>query len=97
VTHRVPNLFVDVLQIHLYGGVMNRTLTPLERAIDHCGGQTQLAERIGKSQQLVSYWMKAKNGVPAEYVRDIEAACEGKVTRHDLRPDIFGPAPEHAA
>ena len=71
--------------------------TPLEAAIEHCGGQANLAEKIGKSQQLVSYWRKAKNGVPAEYVAAIEAATDGLVTRHELRPDIFGPAPAEPA
>lgn len=71
---------------------MEKPLTPLERAIRVCGGQTKLAEKIGLSQQRVSYWRKAKNGVPAEYARDIEEACNGAVTRQQLRPDIFGPA-----
>ncbi len=32
--------------------------------------------------------------VPAERVLAIEAATHGKVTRYDLRPDVFGPAPD---
>lgn len=65
--------------------------TPLDRAIELAGGQSRLAEKIGRSQQLISYWQKTRKGiVPAECVKDIEDAVKGEVTRHDLRPDIFG-------
>jgi DNA-binding transcriptional regulator YdaS (Cro superfamily) len=66
--------------------------TPLEKAINHCGSQAELGRRIGRSQQNVAYWLRAK--VPAEVVPAIEDATEGKVSRHELRPDVFGPAPE---
>lgn len=63
--------------------------TPIERAIAACGSQQELASRIGRSQQLVSYW-KAKGVVPAEVVPAIEAATG--IPRRELRPDIFGGA-----
>ncbi len=64
----------------------------LQRAIDAAGSQAALSERIGASQQLISYWLKkATRGVPAEYVLVIEGATG--VSRHDLRPDIYGAAP----
>lgn len=72
---------------------MDQPETPLEKAIRLAGGQVRLAEKIGKQQQHVSYWLKAKNGVPAEYAKAIEDAVEGQVRRDELRPDIFGPAP----
>ncbi|MCR9092352.1 MAG: helix-turn-helix domain-containing protein [Proteobacteria bacterium] len=31
--------------------------------------------------------------VPGEHCRAIEEALGGRITRHDLRPDVFGPAP----
>lgn len=64
----------------------------LKRAIEAAGGQTSLAKLIGTTQSHVWYWLeKSKRGVPSEHVLDIERAT--KISRHDLRPDIFGPAP----
>jgi len=63
----------------------------LQKACEETGGQKALADRIGVTQSMVWYWLeKSKRGVPAEYVDAIEQATEGKVTRHALRPDIFG-------
>ncbi len=36
---------------------------------------------------MVVHWRN--RGVPAERVLEIEAATEGKVTRHELRPDLY--------
>jgi len=67
---------------------MSKEKTPFEQAIHKAGGQVALAEAIGTSQQLVSYWLKKK--VPAEWVVKIEE--QTGITRHQLRPDIFGAA-----
>lgn len=67
-------------------------MSALERAIAKAGGLTALAAAIKTTPQVVVNWRK--RGVPAERVLDIEAATGGQVTRHDLRPDIFGPAPK---
>lgn len=45
------------------------------------------------TQALISQWEKGSTKVTAERVAKIEEATAGAVTRHDLRPDIFGPAP----
>ena len=66
--------------------------SPLQRAIEAAGSQAALSERIGASQQLISYWLtKSPKGVPGTYVLAVEAATG--VSRHDLRPDIYGPEP----
>lgn len=44
------------------------------------------------TQSLISHWEAGRVKVPAERVAQIEAATNGAVTRHDLRPDVFGPA-----
>lgn len=68
--------------------------TPLERAIHTAGGQSALAAKINRAQGHVYYWLRhAKNGVPAAVAIEIEEALGGEITRHDLRPDIFGPSP----
>jgi DNA-binding transcriptional regulator YdaS (Cro superfamily) len=67
----------------------------LSRAIDLTGGQKPLADIIGTTQSQVWYWLnRSKNGVPGEFAGKIEEATNGQVSRHDLRPDIFGSKPE---
>jgi len=65
-------------------------MSALEKAITICGSQSELARRIGGKVRTghIHYWLK--NRVPADRCGDIETATEGKVTRHDLRPDVFG-------
>lgn len=64
----------------------------LRKAIAIVGGQTALARAIGLQQPHVWYWLNKGCPVPAEHCAAIERATEGKVSRHDLRPDLFGPA-----
>lgn len=72
--------------------------SPLERAIELAGGQAALAARIKRQQGHIHYWLRrAKAGVPPSAAIDIENALHGEITRHDLRPDIFGPAPTKEA
>lgn len=59
----------------------------LERAIKEAGGLTTFALRIGVKPQVVVNWRA--RGIPAVRVLDIERATEGKVTRHELRPDLY--------
>jgi DNA-binding transcriptional regulator YdaS (Cro superfamily) len=69
----------------------------LQRAVDVAGGQKALADRIGTTQSMVWYWLfKSKRGVSGEYVIPIERATDGKVSRHELRPDLY-PATSGAA
>ena len=58
------------------------------------GGQTRLAELIGKRQSNVSGWVNRDFRVPAEMVIPVEEATG--VSRHRLRPDIFGALPNKA-
>lgn len=54
---------------------------------------SDLARQIGKSKQTVSHWRTGRYRVPAEMCRRIQEATGGVLSVHDLRPDIFGPAP----
>ena len=68
-----------------------RKLSPLQRAIALFGSQQALADDLGVSQSHISFWLtRAKKGVPPEYCGAIERLTQGKVTRKQLRPDIFG-------
>lgn len=66
----------------------------LERAVDLAGGQTALARQLHEKtghpykQGHVWGWLKGKP-LPAEVVIPIEKIVDGKVSRHDLRPDIY--------
>lgn len=53
--------------------------------------QAEFAELVGVTQPLVSYWLN-RGQVGAQYVLTVEEKTG--VSRHDLRPDIFGPAPQ---
>lgn len=61
---------------------------PLQTAVDRIGGQAALAAVCGVTPQAVWQWLK-KGRAPADQVLKIEAAT-GE-SRHDLRPDVFGP------
>jgi len=69
----------------------------IERAIGHYGSQAKLAEAMGCSQQLVSQLLKEEIGITAETAMKIDAATNGSVSKHDLRPDVFGPVPREAS
>ena len=62
----------------------------IERAVEQAGGQVSLAKAISVTPQAVNQWV-AKGVVPAARCIAVEAATG--VSRHDLRPDVFGPAP----
>lgn len=62
----------------------------LSRAIEKLGGQSALARACGVKQGHVWHWLNKSRSVPANYVLTIETATGGAVTRHELRPDIFG-------
>jgi DNA-binding transcriptional regulator YdaS (Cro superfamily) len=63
--------------------------TPLEKAIAIIGGTNATARALGIKPPSVSKWLR-KGRAPAERCRDIEKLTKGKVTRYELRPDVFG-------
>jgi DNA-binding transcriptional regulator YdaS (Cro superfamily) len=73
--------------------------TALKKAIDIANGQTALAEKLTEltgtrvGQSRISMWLHRKR-VPPEWVIPLELAVDGKVSRHDIRPDLY---PDDAA
>jgi len=65
-------------------------MSAIEKAISLSGSQSELARRVGVRQGTLWKWLK-KGIAPAEHVLAIERATNGKVTRYQLRPDVFGP------
>lgn len=67
-----------------------RTITD---AVNAVGGQVALAKQLGVNPSLISQWVTGRLKVAARHCLSIELATVGAVTRYDLRPDVFGPAP----
>lgn len=67
----------------------------LHSAIQIAGGQAQLARQINAMtgrpvrQGHVWAWLHRTGVIPAEYAIPIEQITAGKVSRHDLRPDLY--------
>lgn len=59
------------------------------------GSRARFAAAMGISSEAVRKWELSR--VPAERCLEIERLSNGAVTVHDLRPDVFGPAPREAA
>lgn len=75
---------------------MNETSNKsIERACGIVGGQAVLAVRVGVTPQAVNKWVRTGR-VPGDRVLSVEAATDRKVTRYDLRPDLY-PKDESAA
>lgn len=65
-------------------------MTALDRAVQSAGSQQALAQLLGIKPPSVSGWYDRRR-VPAERCIAIERATG--VSRHQLRPDVFGPDP----
>ena len=52
-------------------------------------GQSELARRLGISQQCISKWILLNRPITPNLVLKIEEITEGKITRHQLRPDLY--------
>lgn len=66
----------------------------IARAVKLKGSQQKLAEAAGCTQQQISYLLNEASGISAEMALKMERATDGAVSRHDLRPDIYGSSPE---
>lgn len=73
---------------------LTQPVVPIQKAIDAVGGQGALARLLKVHPALVSQWRTGRRPVAARHILSIEAMTQ--VSRHELRPDIFGdlPCPE---
>jgi DNA-binding transcriptional regulator YdaS (Cro superfamily) len=53
--------------------------------------QARLAQLLGVEPMTIRQWKR--RGVPPERCIEVERAVGGKVTRYELRPDVFGERP----
>ena len=68
----------------------------LEEAVEIAGGQSALGRMIDKDQGTIWAWLNTTKKVPGEDVLKIEEVLDKRVTRHDLRPDLYPVAPKLA-
>lgn len=65
----------------------------IEKAVNAEGSQKNFAKKIGRSQQFISYLIHEAKNISAETSAIIHIATNGTISKHELRPDIFGPPP----
>lgn len=66
---------------------MKNYLSYTKKALELAGGKSKFAASRNISKQAITRW--SKTGVPARHVIALEKATNGKITRHELRPDIY--------
>lgn len=72
-------------------------LSAIKAAVAKLDGQASLASAIGVHKVVVNQWVRGMRPIPARWCIPIETATGGEVTRHDLRPDVFGAPPPASA
>lgn len=65
-----------------------KTQNPVLKAIVAAGSVSELAARCGVRYQAVQRW-RNRGLVPAERVLQVEKATGGRVSRYELRPDLY--------
>lgn len=60
----------------------------IQSAIDLLGSEAKLGKATGYSQHAI-WHAKKKGRVSAEMAAAIHQATDGRVAKHDLRPDLF--------
>lgn len=68
---------------------MSTGIEALRRAINILGSQQRAAEIVGVKQPSISWMARHGAKVPAEWCIPLEKATAARVTRHDLRPDLY--------
>ncbi len=59
----------------------------IDRAVQKCGSQQALAEKIQVTQALVSQWVNEITGIDVKHFQPISDATDGDVTPADLLAD----------
>ncbi len=69
--------------------IKNKSMEALKEAIKLVGGHNKFVRQLNIYDALLGGWKKNKYGVTPEYVVAIEYLTQGKVSRYELRVDIF--------
>lgn len=65
-----------------------KKVPPIQLAIDHFGSKADFARAIQEKPMTIQQWVR-RNQIPLKHVVKIERATGGKVTKEQLRPDVF--------
>lgn len=68
----------------------------MQRVVAITESKAVIAEKCRQPRQAVDRWCRTGQ-VPANHCIPIEELTGGEVTRYDLRPDVFGKAPQERA
>jgi DNA-binding transcriptional regulator YdaS (Cro superfamily) len=66
-----------------------RQIAALRRAVSLIGSQAKLARVVKRAQPSVWFILTHKSRCPADWCLAIEHATQGRVTAHELRPDLY--------
>ncbi|UQN41910.1 helix-turn-helix domain-containing protein [Agarivorans sp. B2Z047] len=69
--------------------IKENPLLALKQAVELLGGQHGAARALETRQGSVWHWINTQKRVPANLAIKLEKATDGKVTRHQLRPDLY--------
>lgn len=67
--------------------ITQKQIDALKQIIGLFGNQNALATKLGIKQSSISKWLSRQ--IPANQVIKLEKLSKGKVTRYDLRPDLY--------
>lgn len=70
-------------------------LEALKAAVGKIGSQSATGRLLKVTQAAVWGWLNQKGMLPAEHVLAVEEATG--ISRHRLRPDVYGPEPTEDA
>ena len=70
---------------------LKKSRDALQKAVDICGSQKALADRVGTTQATISRCLDEEEDftLNPKLVIPIEQTVNSQVTRHQLRPDIY--------
>lgn len=60
------------------------------RYVTACGGRAEAAKNLGITVGMVGHVLNGVRRISVGRARAIESYTNGRIARHDLRPDVFG-------
>lgn len=60
-----------------------------KKALNHFKSQAAIGEIVGKRQSVISYKIVSGHPIPAEWVEPLVVASDGRLSKPDLRPDLW--------
>lgn len=61
--------------------------------VTEAGGRAEAAKKLGITAGMVGHVLNGVRSISIERAKEIESQTGGRITRHDLRRDVFGPPP----